>query len=556
MFIIVNKFMSIFISVVCFFSGLLGTPDAKKTEALQFEIPGTGSCYAQEGRVSVHDPSIVQTKDGEFYAFGSHVTAAKSSDMISWQNVASGTLDGNTLLVPSGSTLRKELSEPLAWTDALQQIRGTEKENLQTNVWAADVIYNKKMGKYCYYASTSVWGEPHSVIWLATSDNIEGPYDYKSAVVYSGFDNLQAEKGYARTTPLHYSFTNIGSLLDKGKLYIKDVFNNTWCYINGTYNHEVYPNAIDPAVFYDKDGQLWMTYGSYFGGIYIMPLEEKTGLPDYKYMRQTDGYDIYFGKRISISNDMNGRSGEGPYIIYDSVSDYYYLYISVGGLDTLGGYNIRQYRSKTPDGAYTDIMGNNALDNVNSGVKLFGNYSFSCLENAYLSGGHSSTLITNDGRMFICYHTRFENQSEGFQLRVHQLARTKNGWTVALPFEYSGEIIDKNELSENEIVGEYEFIKHGTETVRAQNAQSVSDTVSKTYIISLNEDGTITCKDTKLQGTWQALSGTAYGEFVIDGITYEGVFTKQKQEGASKTIRTVFSAVGENNECIWGVSTF
>ena len=342
MILIINRIMCAFISVICFFSGIFGSPDAEKIEAKRYAMPGDGTCYVGDGRVSVHDPSIVQSEDGTFYVFGSHGCAGKSTDLLNWENVACGVHDNNRMLVKEGSTLRESFSEPFAWTDAFQQIRGYSEQDWQTNIWAPDVIYNKTMGKYCYYGCSSVWGVPHSVIWFATSDNIEGPYEYENAVVYSGFDNRVRKNSYARITSLHYSFTNIGDSVKNGDLYIKDVLNNDWTDINGYYDCGRYPNAIDPTVFLDKNGDMWMVYGSYSAGVFIMPMDEATGMPDYEYMKKTDGYDIYFGKQISITNETNEGSGEGPYIVYDPVTDYYYFYLTYCGLNALGGYNIRE----------------------------------------------------------------------------------------------------------------------------------------------------------------------------------------------------------------------
>ncbi len=564
--LIINKIVCIFISFVCFVSGVFGVVDAEKIEAKQYEILGSGSCDAGYGRVGVHDPSVVQDEDGTYYVFGSHLTVAKSDDLISWSNVACGVNDSNRLIVSQESTLRQTLSEPLAWTDAFQQLNSYSESDWQTNVWAADVIYNKAMGKYCYYASSSVWGTAHSVIWFATSDNIEGPYEYQKAVVYSGFDNKTVDNKYSRATSLHYSFTNISSLINSGDLYIKDVLNNDWCDINGNYDSTRYPNAIDPNVFYDEEGQLWMVYGSYFAGIFIMPMDEETGMPDYEYMRKTDGYDMYFGKQVLKTTFDNELSGEGPYIIYDSQSDYYYLYISYCGLNSLGGYNIREYRSKNVDGPYLDAAGNSALDYTNTGVKLFGNYKFDCLDTAYLAGGHSSSLITKDNKMFQVYHTRFNNFTEGFQTRVHQMARTKSGWAVVLPFEYQGETIDYSGISKETIIGEYEFINHGSISNGCTDWANAENIISPTQSVTLNADGTITglkvyesTKDNTavsskdVSGTWQVEDGTAYITFVIDGVMYDGVYCLQNDESAEKTEKVVFSAIGSNNECIWGV---
>ncbi len=564
---IINRIISAFAAVVCFVTSIFGVSDAEKPVAKQYEIKGSGSCDVGNGRVSIHDPSIVQDKDGMYYIFGTHGCAAKSDDMINWTSFACGVHDNNRMLVPEGSTLRGTLREPFSWTDAYQLSNNYDENSLQTNIWAADVIYNEKMGKYCYYASSSVWGTPGSVIWFATSDNIEGPYEYEDAIVYSGFNNkTNGGKYYSRMNSLHYSFTNISKLFKQGVFKKKDLENAPWFNAQGDYDHTIYPNCIDPALFYDADGRLWMTYGSYFGGTYIMPMVEKSGKPDYKYMRNHDGYDLYFGKKIISTTLANDLSGEGSYIEYDKTSGYYYLFVSYHGLNALGGYNIREYRSVNPDGPFLDTMGNNALDHVNTGAKLFGSYKFNCLDTAYLASGHSSCLTTPDGKMFQVYHTRFNIGHDGYETRIHQMSRTENGWSVVLPFEYSGETINKNGCPASEIFGEYEFINHGNISNSCSDWANVNNIISPTQIVTLNFDGTISglkkyesvkenthVSSKDIEGSWSVKNGTAYITFVIDNVTYEGVICIQKDEGKDKQETLVFSAIGENNECIWGV---
>ena len=42
------------------------------------------------------------------------------------------------------------------------------------------------------------------------------------------------------------------------------------------------PNAIDPTIFYNSNGkQLFMTYGSWSGGIFILEINKATGKPKY-----------------------------------------------------------------------------------------------------------------------------------------------------------------------------------------------------------------------------------------------------------------------------------
>lgn len=565
--VFLNKITALLLSVVFSIAGFFGLNDVKKSQAKQFTIPDAhNTCEIGEGRVCLHDPSIFKSNDGQYYLVGSHGCTAKSDDLISWSGVACSADDGNRVLVPEGKTLREVLAEPFGWTDAFQSLFNYEDSKWESAVWAADVIYNKDMGEYCYYACSSVWATPISVIWFGTSDNAEGPFEFESTIVYSGFNKRTKHKLYPENQ-LHYSFTNISELMKEGIFSRREIEKTSWFNdYDGNYNTYVCPNAIDPTVFYDKDGNLFMVYGSYSAGIFLMPLDEKTGLPDYKYMRNTDSYDIYFGKQLLRTNADTEWTGEGPYIAYDSESDYYYLYVTYGGLNALGGYNIREYRSKTVDGPYLDAAGNSALDANNTGLKLFGNYNLDCLDTAYLASGHSSSIIDNDGKMFQVYHTRFNNGNEGHQVRVHQMARTENGWAVVLPFEYSGETIENKEFSTEEIYGEYEFINHGSITNGCEDWNDSEKIISPTQTITLNGDGTVSGlkvystkkNNTALSykdvcGTWEAVSGSAYARFVIDGVTFEGVFCKQKNENPKKTETLVFSAAGNNNECIWGI---
>ena len=564
----INKIIYSFMAAVCAITSFFGVPDAEKITARQYPIQGSENetCQVSDGRVAVHDPSVMKSEDGTYYIFGTHGCAAKSEDMINWQSIASGVNDNNRLLVKEGDTIRGTLSEPFSWTDAYQLSKGYNENNLQTNIWASTVIYNKAMGKYCYYASSSVWGTAGSVIWFATSDNIEGPYEYEDAIVYSGFNNLTNDgKYYSRVNSAHYSFTNIPELFKDGVFSKKDLENAPWFNDRGEYNDAVYPNCIDPALFYDEDGRLWMTYGSFFGGTYVMPIVESTGKPDYSYMKNRDGYDIYFGKKIVATAFDTELSGEGAFITYDKVSGYYYLFISYNGLGALGGYNIREFRSENPDGPYYDAAGYCAEDNRNTGTKLFGNYKFDCLDTAYLASGHSSCLIDDDGKIYQVYHTRFNVGHDGYETRVHQMARTENGFLTVLPFEYKGENIENKGYTAEEIAGEYEFIAHGNISNFTDNWNSVDKIISTTQKITLNADGTISnlrvytankgdasLFSQKANGKWEIKEDTPYITITIGSKTYEGVICTQYDESKNNTSKLVFSAVGSNNECIWG----
>lgn len=497
-------------------------------------------------RVSVHDPSIVEAKDGYYYVYGSHTSAAKSKDLVNWTSF------GTDILAASGPNSSQvkynsifgnvvdNLKKPLAWAGDIADSEGNT-----YRVWAPDVFWNEEYvnadnttGAYMmYFCTTSTWNR--SVVCFATSKDISGPFTAVDTLIYSGFD-----KGGAHD----YKNTNIDELIADGTL--KDGLNNSW-FDNSSYNFRYGPNAIDPTAFYDKDGKLWLTYGSWSGGIFVLQVDPKTGYVIYpgKNSVTEDGLvvDEYFGTRISGGYH---HSGEAPYILYDKESDYYYLYITNDGFAADGGYNMRLFRSKNPDGPYYDAAGNKLFHEVTTasnsfGIKVMGNHKFSCQTRGYKAPGHNSAFIDEDGQCYLFYHTRFDNWREIHQVRVHQQFLNEAGWPVTAVFENKGDKISETGYDTASITGDYEFINHGT------NADMAN--VRKPQNIKLNADGTISGD---IKGTWEAKNGTYYMSAVINNVTYSGVFFLQHDESdnteATQKVMT-FTAIGTDNTTIWGV---
>src|SRR5262245_19293497 len=75
----------------------------------------------------VHDPSVIRDDDGSFYVSGSHLAAARSTDLMRWEFIANGVNPSNPLY----STI------PAA---------GTQYTGIAGS-WAADVIKSRD-GKY------------------------------------------------------------------------------------------------------------------------------------------------------------------------------------------------------------------------------------------------------------------------------------------------------------------------------------------------------------------------------------------------------------------------
>lgn len=537
--------------------------DVKYSEEVSFTTSATESVEDDpqtEGpsalkRVSVHDPSIVWDQaTSTYYIFGSHRAAAKCNNMMSWEAftapwataTSNDAANADAFTTPEVTKVTKGGKEfDLNFNAFAWSARGSESYSVDGMMWAPDVIYNKKLGKYCMYLSINGDGWYSSIIML-TADNIAGPYRYQAPVVMSGFRSGDSYK----STDLEIVLGEQASLPER--YAPTDNYGNHW------------PNAIDPCVFYDEDGNLLMSYGSWSGGIFMLQLDEETGLRDYDVDYELSATsDPYFGKKIAGGSYV---SGEASYIEY--IGGYYFLFMTYGGLEAAGGYQMRVFRSLSPDGPYVDSKGSSALydsyqlnfgageNDGNRGVNIFGAYSK--WGNLLTGGaneasgeraqGHNSIIAAEDGRTYLVYHTRFQDWGEGHQVRVHQVYQNEEGWLVAAPFEYTGEgvksagIAAAQKVATADIAGNYKLLAHryGLDHAAKEYAVPVD--------ITLNADGTISGDAT---GTWSIKAGTSYITINLDS-DYKGVMVPQTLE--PKNIQTpCFTALdSKTGVTIWG----
>ncbi len=464
--------------------------------------------------VSVHDPTIFRDKDGKYYLVGTHITAASSDDLLNWK--------GET------GVFRKAMSK-----ETIEQIRAYNLDDRVSNwfdyLWAPDIIWNEAMQKYCVYLSANgdAW---KSNIVLLTADSVLGPYDYAGSVVYGGFD----EKTVSETDVLRVLGTD--SLPERYLEY--GVGNRKW--------GDEYPNCIDPCVFYDGDGRLWMSYGSWSGGIFLLELDEQTGLRDETVTYETNAHsDAYFGTKIAGGKYV---SGEGSFV--QKIGDWYYLFMSYGNLEAAGGYNIRIFRSQQPDGPYLDELGQSPLYdeyvfnyNLGIGERLMGGYKWPTMTTGQVAQGHNSAFTDEDGRSYIVYHTRTNNGSEGHYVKVHQLFSTRDGWLLAAPYQTSGEKLPEQGLAPEEITGNYSVIVHELEI----DYKALETKTAKA--VTLQADGTVTGD---LTGSWTQEAGTPYVDLMLEGRTYTGVALRMNIENSTRET-TVFTLLGEEDQItVWG----
>ncbi len=432
--------------------------------------------------VSVHDPSVIRAEDGTFYIYGSHMAAAKSTDLIRWEMISRNADTGCKLV----DNVQEEMAEALRYARTM-------------TFWAPDV-QQLPDGRYYLYYCTCEGSSPLSALGVAVSDAPEGPYK------------------------------NLGIFLKSGA---------------PGYDATQWPNVIDPCVFFDAEGKLWMVYGSYSGGIFILEMDPETGFP-----LEGQGY----GKKLLGGN--HARI-EGPYILYSPDTRYYYLFLSFGGLNAADGYNIRVCRSRNPDGPYEDALGQPMLECAGKpgtffhdpdyepyGVKLMGGYCFENLEDdtasgrqAYRSPGHNSAWYDAEGgRYFLIFHTRFAGRGETFQVRVHQMMMNEDGWPVVLPQRYAGEA--KEPVAEELRPGVYKVILHG---------RDINKTEHSSVTARLNADGTVSGD---LTGTWECPDGSLF-RCELDGVSYTGVMNLA-WDNREKAWVPCFTALDAAGAALWG----
>lgn len=558
--------------------------------------------------VSIHDPSIVYNEsDKYYYIVGSHMGLGKSQDLVNWQDVPSG----NWVIMPNwwenyqdGSFLFNKVFWEAFKENPTHEVKlangstGTlgsfdaghycsiyaanDSAWIKGDMWAPDVIYNKEMGKWCFYLSLNGdnWA---SVIVLMTGDSPVGPFTYQAPIVFSGFNNYSysgKEVDY-KNTDLELVWGNLSSLPARYNV------GKSW----GTY----YPNCIDPNVFYDEDGELWLVYGSWSGGIYSLKLDKNTGLRDYTvtYGNKTSTSpsatddDPYFGKKIAGGYYV---SGEGPYIRH--IGDYYYLFMSYGGFapggydekgKPQGGYEMRIFRSDSPTGPFKDASGNLATytsyqmnygpsSQTNRGMKIIGSYNgWGNLSVGECAQGHNSAIVGADGEAYVVFHTKFNNGTLDHQVRIHRMYVNEKGWLVCSPFPYRGatnvaesttkvpayvtrqnDIETTQPLSAATIAGKYTYIRHPyrLDYTKFQESTPVE--------VTLTEDGKITGG---VSGTWNySEEGKSYVTINVGAVPYYGVLNLQNLSGTEQSKGTAdgsgymtvcLSAVSNGGSPIW-----
>jgi len=253
---------------------------------------------------------------------------------------------------------------PAVFKAAPEWIAKIVPENRSMSYWAPDII---KLGdRYLLYYAVSSMGKMTSAIGLATNPTLD-PND----PAYHW-----ADQGFVMRT-------------QEGDGY----------------------NAIDPSVFHDRDGSLWLTFGSYWSGIKLIRLDPQTG------------------KRIAPESKIfslaYNDSIEASYLCRHDA--YYYLFVNWGSCcqGTNSSYNIRIGRSKTVTGPYLDKAG---LDMLKAGGSLF----LATTNGPLFGPGHAGTLNAEGKDWFTSDFEGDMRLNGKATLAIMPLRWGANGWPEAV----------------------------------------------------------------------------------------------------------------------------
>ncbi len=339
--------------------------------------------YGKWGTYNVHDPAVMRVAD-TYYMY--------STDAIYFQRRNNGErrqdIKHGNIQVRSSKDLVHWKFEGWAFdsipAEAKQWVWDNNQNKGATNIWAPfPVQYGEK---FRLYYCVSAFGMQSSYIGLAESDSPLGPWTMKGEVV-------KTRRGHRM-------------------------------------------NAIDPSIITDPEtGKMWMHYGSYFGGLYVVELNPKTG--------KTFTYDdqgILVARRANYKKD----NLEAPEIIYHPSFKKYYLFTSYDPLITT--YNVRVGRADKPEGPFFDFFGKDLRDTTNNYPVITHPYQFKN-HPGWAGVGHCGVFNNEIGDFFMAHQGRLSPENQLMVLHIRELKWTTNGWPVASPQRYTGKVTPKNIVS-------------------------------------------------------------------------------------------------------------
>lgn len=388
---------------------------------------------------NVHDPTVA--KQGEYYymyqtdaSYGNvtngrgHYLGRRSKDLVNWTIVG----------FPMANT-------PPAWIkDSLNTMRARVGLSAITNpiygFWAPVV---RQVGdKYRLYYSVIVDNYIQSGLPNSPT-NFDNSWTEKAFIGYMETTdmatNVWVDKGYV-----------IHSATDRGTNWYRANLNDWSGYFKW--------NAIDPSYIITPEGDHWLIYGSWHSGIPAVKINPETGKP-FQLNTLTD-----FGTRIArrVNNDNNRwQAQEGPEIIYNPETGYYYLFLAYDELSV--AYNTRVCRARNITGPYYGYNGANISTGADCWPIITHPYKFNN-HSGWVGISHCAVFQNPDtGQWYYSSQGRLPENTNGnaysnaiMMGHIRKIEWTHDGWPVVLPQRYGN--VPQNIITDEDLVGTWENI--------------------------------------------------------------------------------------------------
>ena len=445
--------------------------------------------YKQWSTYNVHDPSCLLIGD-TYYMYSTD--AIYKEDSVS---IKEGNLPFGYIQVRKSKDLVNWEFSGWAFSEIPQEAKNWVLENDKgegaTNIWAPYITEYK--GKYRLYYSVSAFAKQVSYIGLAESASPEGPWEMKGCVVK----------------------TRTGDVM----------------------------NAIDPSIVTNpENGEQWMHYGSYFGGLHCVQLNPETGLT----LKDGDQ-----GHLTARRFDGKKNNIEAPEIIYNPELKKYFLFVSYDPLMTT--YNVRVGRSDKPEGPFIDFFGTDMREETDNYPILTYPYQFKN-HVGWAGTAHCCVFTDKDGKYYMAHQARLRPENHMMDLHVRDIHWTADGWPVVSPERYAN--TPQQAIRENDLIGSWEMLViKGDAPARDLIAGQIlwgenhlkEGEENKSEIIVLNNDMSLSGA---LSGQWSFDKTNVLTLNVSDTLQNVHVFMGQDWENQTQTI--LFTGLNSNGYSIWG----
>lgn len=468
---------------------------------------------------NVHDPTVVLAEDGYYYMYqtdasygdahtaGGHFHGRRSKDLVNWEYLGGVMQSLPDWVIPKLNEIRKEMG-----------LNETSANSNNFGYWAP-CVRKVRNGLYRMY---------YSIVCPGTL-NGNGTWSERAFIGMMENPNPANNNGWVDKG---YVITNAS---DKGLNF--QVAADDWanCYYKW--------NAIDPSYLIDKNGKHYLIYGSWHSGIAALELDAETGKPlNALPLPWGNNEDIAAYGSLLATRRMGDRwqASEGPEIIYNATTGYYYLFVAYDALAV--PYNTRVCRSTSIYGPYIGIDGTNLTQYGGEMLPVVTHpYKFNNSD-GWVGISHCAIFDDGNGNWYYASQGRFPENTGGnphsnalMMGHVRSIRWTSNGWPVVMPERYGA--VPQVAITEDELTGKWEHIDLSYSYGKQKTSSSMT----------LSADHKIT------DGTWKG--GTWSYDADKQILTANGVelcLQRETDWEANPRTHTIVYAGYTNSKTYWG----